>query len=419
MKKKIFCLFALISSGYFAVSQNNLVTNPGFELGIAVPTYTPTSCNYPDSKNGADDFDSDMQGSWFTARHNNDKGFDVPDLIDLKFCTIFYSEQCGNIIPDQFTLPSKRFVFLDSPQQDDKNKYWHGGIRSELVGNQSLIPGRRYTIRYKILVIQKNDGKNFAHMRVHFTKWSVHWDSNSNNNQKFEALNANFIRTESANNCIWESVERHFVAPAGKNELRNIIFYSEAGGFMLDDIELFESCPTDEVFSNKIFDGHFYDSNAFEGNSFVASASNSITTQNSVEVQPGADVTFQAGVQVVLNPGFIAQPGSNFVAEIAPCQNMRYDIGMPSAPIEEGLAKELKGVEIFPNPSRGEFILTLADDKALMNKVEIRDVLGNKVLNTGVLPSGSTIDLSGRTSGIYFIRVESGDTIFSEKVVIQ
>ena len=47
-------------------------------------------------------------------------------------------------------------------------------------------------------------------------------------------------------------------------------------------------------------------------------ATNEITTANSAVVNTGVSVTFQAGVEIILNPGFHAVPGSSFYAMIAP-----------------------------------------------------------------------------------------------------
>lgn len=47
-------------------------------------------------------------------------------------------------------------------------------------------------------------------------------------------------------------------------------------------------------------------------------ATNEIATANSAVVNSGVSVTFQAGVEIILNPGFHAVPGSSFYVMIAP-----------------------------------------------------------------------------------------------------
>jgi hypothetical protein len=78
-----------------------------------------------------------------------------------------------------------------------------------------------------------------------------------------------------------------------------------------------------------------------------------------------------------------------------------------------------EGITIIPNPSNGIFVLQ-SNFKELLStdQVVIYNVLGTIIYNTNLLQE-LPIDLSSQPKGIYFVKVQSADKIYTEKVVVQ
>jgi hypothetical protein len=81
-------------------------------------------------------------------------------------------------------------------------------------------------------------------------------------------------------------------------------------------------------------------------------------------------------------------------------------------------------VKFYPNPNNGKFTIVIASEaKQSLNKLEIYNVLGEKVL-TEILPSAqgdNLIDLTNEPSGIYLYRVtnQQSNLLTSGKFIIQ
>lgn len=75
-------------------------------------------------------------------------------------------------------------------------------------------------------------------------------------------------------------------------------------------------------------------------------------------------------------------------------------------------------LDIFPNPTTGKFSI---NSNEIIASIEIYNILGEKVGNWQ-LPIGkkeTTIDLTDKTSGIYFIHIKSGEKSFYSKLIKQ
>ncbi|MGG7438686.1 PQQ-dependent sugar dehydrogenase [Chryseobacterium arthrosphaerae] len=78
----------------------------------------------------------------------------------------------------------------------------------------------------------------------------------------------------------------------------------------------------------------------------------------------------------------------------------------------------LATVKIYPNPASKEIFIKGIKDKKIT--AEIISAEGRKVLETGQVTSGKSIDISGIAAGVYFINVKSGDLkSYSQKIVIK
>ena len=96
-------------------------------------------------------------------------------------------------------------------------------------------------------------------------------------------------------------------------------------------------------------------------------------------------------------------------------------IDMTTSNIE--LVKNNTSVEIFPNPSQGDFFLKIKNSKVEDFQVELFDLNG-KVVNSFLLKDkvGETIEpikLSHLSKGIYFLKLTSETSVLVERVFIQ
>ena len=75
-------------------------------------------------------------------------------------------------------------------------------------------------------------------------------------------------------------------------------------------------------------------------------------------------------------------------------------------------------ISIIPNPSTGIFTLICKD---ALQSIEVIDMLGNAVFKKAVnnQPVNMDVDISSHPRGIYFIKVQTSDNIFTEKIILQ
>ncbi|WP_428225776.1 M4 family metallopeptidase [Flavobacterium sp.] len=77
--------------------------------------------------------------------------------------------------------------------------------------------------------------------------------------------------------------------------------------------------------------------------------------------------------------------------------------------------------DVFPNPSNGKFDITLSTDKDV--KVKMFDLRGRNVYENEFqndnLSFNKTVDLSGLTSGVYILNIESGSKKEAKRIIIE
>lgn len=77
------------------------------------------------------------------------------------------------------------------------------------------------------------------------------------------------------------------------------------------------------------------------------------------------------------------------------------------------------GINIYPNPAENQ--LAISSGQFAISEIEIYDVVGKKVFRKQ-LPTNNyqlTIDVSGLTNGIYFVKVKTKDGIKTQKLIVQ
>lgn len=165
-------------------------------------------------------------------------------------------------------------------------------------------------------------------------------------------------------------------------------------------------------------------------------ASENFTTGN-VTVQSGQSITFQAGVQVNLAPGFIVNSNSNFIAEIVPvtglCETVRVCIAGQDCPPEGYILVERQSTprtnsttnyefNVYPNPTSGNVTIDFNYSQSQPVQVKLFDLFGEQIFseNLGAIQIGRTVvDLNSQPSGIYIVQVSSGSTVTTKKIILE
>lgn len=143
-----------------------------------------------------------------------------------------------------------------------------------------------------------------------------------------------------------------------------------------------------------------------------------------VKVQPSDVVRFKAGNYINIKPGFIAYANSKFTAKIGPCNSCTaFRVGMFDE--EEAVNDDINvsSILLCPNPSNGVFDITfkgeqLTEEPYLLN---IHDLNGKLILNRNIEwgQESVQIDLSAYPKGMYVVTLQTSNTTYQEKIVVE
>ena len=156
-------------------------------------------------------------------------------------------------------------------------------------------------------------------------------------------------------------------------------------------------------------------------------------------IPSGESSTYTAFERVVLNPGFTAEEGSNFVASIRECPNCNGTIMLNSGGSQEQEI-ETEGEEdflnknvltdifdqdypnddilVYPNPTTGEIIIKMNNE---VNHGEVRVIngLGITVRTEKINSAITCVNLSELTNGMYYLVITTEEKTVSWKIVKQ
>lgn len=198
----------------------------------------------------------------------------------------------------------------------------------------------------------------------------------------------------------------------------------------------------------------FGESIFYEGESYSVIASNSIkaplvNTHNSSKytiIEGGANVSFVAGENIILHPGFSAKSGSLFKAfilqkdkpdslnfnaqkaNLPPLNSIIHDstkniafingdivnLGFPK--LFDNINKN--PISIFPNPNKGSFYIELLNIEGKSSKFYyLTDLFGNVIIPKSRIQGGRTlIDIYSYPQGLYLIYVFGDNFNFIKKI---
>lgn len=178
----------------------------------------------------------------------------------------------------------------------------------------------------------------------------------------------------------------------------------------------------------------------------VYNAKNSIVAEN-VAIQAGTSVSFEAGNEIILKPGFHAEAGSNFVAKIGDCErgcgngfkmaggsnpNQPRDdmtIVQNEQEIENIILEQNKEISdtlyffdetitIFPNPNDGSFEISLPFMSEEIDRIQVINQTGQIVFEK-TSHTGNEINIPNPIPGMYFVSVVSKGKVFTQKIIIK
>ena len=120
---------------------------------------------------------------------------------------------------------------------------------------------------------------------------------------------------------------------------------------------------------------------------------------------------------------FTVDDGANFTGEIAECQHGFFRMKSDSTEHPDQTQNTDKANTtnassfLSPNPNNGKFNLQLKENT--LSEIFIYNDMGQLVYQQKNNSSSQQIDLSAQPKGIYFVKVQSADKVYTEKVVVQ
>jgi len=76
-------------------------------------------------------------------------------------------------------------------------------------------------------------------------------------------------------------------------------------------------------------------------------------------------------------------------------------------------------INIYPNPSKGKFYIELGNTFNANAKIEVFNMVGMKVYQTRARESKTALDLSSMKQGVYYVRVDDGKNVLTQKIIKQ
>ena len=144
-------------------------------------------------------------------------------------------------------------------------------------------------------------------------------------------------------------------------------------------------------------------------------------------IRPNASVTFKAGDQIDLAPGFYAEPGSDFLAMIEDCSdNSIVENATSRTQLEDFATSSLNDVSLLvhPNPVASAATITYVLPKTDKLHINLYSIDGQllQTLFKGTKDTGMhliELQVAGLPRGMYFLSLETGENRVVRKVVFQ
>lgn len=135
-----------------------------------------------------------------------------------------------------------------------------------------------------------------------------------------------------------------------------------------------------------------------------------ITTNTNYIVNSGADIMLHAEEAIYLEPNTDIKSGSKFLAEIFECPvgNGRYG-NFSQQNGEQGTVALVDATKLYPNPNNGSFEITLGKEITGDLLVVVYDIYGKTVYSGNAKTNRFAVDVPNLSTGMYIVRLSSGD----------
>ena len=389
MKMRVFRNIALgvifmITLNAISFAQINLVTNPSFEMIYSCP-------------NGANEIDSAI--GWSTPKNG---GGGNPELFNSCCTNPFYCGVPLNYLNSSFQYPHSGNSYagidvIDYFYPDDFREY----IQSKL--KKKLSAGHLYCVKFYTSLLDFSTAY-IKLLGAYLDNGSV---SASTHLGLISVLPQVYNTLQPLNDTInWMKIEGSFIA-TGNEE------YITLGNFFTDSISGldFFGIPTHWHSYYYIDDVSVIDANlpAYAGNNTLIHPGDSVFIGRQLEVGLNEDcIWYLNGLPIDTIAGLWVKPDSTttYIVQQTICGNVKYDT---VTVIVSGVGIEIytndsKGLVLYPNPASN---LLNIESTTKFSQLIISDVLGNVVIRQQVYNHAVSIDISGLSKGLYFVKMVS------------
>lgn len=171
---------------------------------------------------------------------------------------------------------------------------------------------------------------------------------------------------------------------------------------------------------------HLYNQTLYSSNSYYYCAQNEVIIEETI-IQLYSSTEVKSWNSILIKPGTQIKPGASFHAYIQQCLNplsfkKEGNVGFENLDgvVKTHLEEQNKEhITIFPNPSKGEFKISIQDFSSENIEVELYDIHGKKMLNDIVKSENIIIKTDNYKPGVYFIRVTADNENFSKTLIFE
>jgi len=94
------------------------------------------------------------------------------------------------------------------------------------------------------------------------------------------------------------------------------------------------------------------------------------------------------------------------------------DFNVSSAPLDINNILDNDNIIIYPQPATNTLNVEINRNNKEINKLQLFDIKGCLLLSQSINQDNTSLDVSAFDSGIYFVKIQSDKTVFTQKIQI-
>lgn len=214
---------------------------------------------------------------------------------------------------------------------------------------------------------------------------------------------------------------------------KHIIKLTAFGGYLVYDyntgrykVEYYPGMPKSTV--SKLFDVVDCNSNIsitsqteldnFHGHIVAGIVNVNPATGTEILIDGYAEINMEAYDELILHHGITISNSSIFVGMHKPCPELDCDCYTTKASEFHNDNSNESSLSIYPNPTNDKFNVSFISSDDVLNSIEVYNTLGEKIHEIqNIFSSTYSIDISGQTPGLYFVKIRSLNQTFNKKVI--